>query len=139
MTAKELDILLVDDNSSDVELMDLALKRSPMPFILNVCEDGEQAIQYLRGLGPYRNARRPDIVLLDLNLPKKNGEEVLKEIRSDGLLESIPVAVFSTSGGEADIQRAAAYPKTRFFMKPFQFKEYTTILKSIQEFWLSTQ
>src|SRR5512141_1919816 len=105
-TVRTIDILMVEDDPGDVRLTREALKGSKVLHSLNVVEDGVAALDYLRKLAPYQNAVRPDIVLLDLNLPKKDGREVLSAMKEDAALRSIPVVILTTSQAEEDVLRA---------------------------------
>lgn len=128
---------MVEDNASDVDLMKIASEDCAFKMRLNVCEDGEKAIEYLRKQGSYVKVKRPDLILLDLNLPKMTGHEVLEEIKNDPLLRTIPVIILTTAAREVEIKRIATYSSTRFLTKPFRFSEYKNIIRSIEEFWLS--
>jgi CheY-like chemotaxis protein len=124
-----MNILLVEDNESDVLLMEVALTTFAPNFTLTHCEDGEQALARLRASG----AEQPDVVMLDLNLPKKNGYEVLQELKSDPQLWNLPVIVLSTTANERDVKKIAAYPNTRFATKPSQFAAYKDVFAMIED------
>jgi CheY-like chemotaxis protein len=130
------DILIVEDNPGDVRLIERALKDSPAPPRLHVAGDGVVALDFLRHTGPHPNAPRPDLILLDLNLPKKNGQEVLAEIKSDPALNCIPVIVFTTSDAEADIRRAYELHANCYVVKPAEFDKFMAVLRSLEAFWL---
>jgi CheY-like chemotaxis protein len=133
---RPLNILLVEDNSSDAELMEIALRKSALSFKLNICQDGEEATDYLFRTGSFQEAERPDVILLDINLPKKTGHEVLREIKSDDSLREVPVIVLTTTALERDIRKVTAYPQTRFLTKPFRFDEYKKVIQMIEDFVL---
>jgi CheY-like chemotaxis protein len=132
-----IDILLVEDNAADVRMTEEALNNAKMLNSLNVVEDGEAALDYLYQRGQYSTAGRPDLILLDLNLPKKDGHEVLEIIKSDDRLKSIPVVVLTTSTSEADMLRAYNLQANCYVTKPVDFERFSEIIKSISEFWMT--
>lgn len=134
---KPIEILLVEDNPSDARLTIESFKNSEIENKLYVVENGELAIDFLEKRGDYTDVPRPDIILLDLNLPKKNGLEVLAEIKANVNLRRIPVAVLTTSENENDIQRSYDLGANCFITKPVDFNEFIRVAKTIQEFWLS--
>ncbi|MGA2090144.1 MAG: response regulator [Endomicrobiales bacterium] len=134
---KRVDILLVEDNPGDVELAKEALVESKLLSNLHAVCDGEAAIDYLRKLGQYENAVRPDLIILDLNLPKKDGREVLKEIKEDEHLKSIPVVVLSMSGAEADMLNAYKLHANCFITKPIDFNQFINVVHAIEHFWFT--
>lgn len=134
---RPFEILLVDDNPGDVRLTVEALKESKVRNVLNVVCDGIEAINYLRRIGKYKDATRPDIMLLDLNLPKKDGREVLKDFKNDDALKDIPVVVLTTSESEQDIMKAYNNHANCFIKKPVDFEEFVNIIKSIEHFWFN--
>jgi chemotaxis family two-component system response regulator Rcp1 len=117
-------ILLVEDNPGDVRLMREALATNGMSGTLHVVEDGEQALSYLKGREPFKNAPRPDIIFLDLNLPRRDGREVLAEIKANEALRRIPVIVLTTSESDSDIQRAYELYANCYVKKPADLDEY---------------
>lgn len=132
-----LHILLVEDNPGDVRLMREALKfGSNSGHRLAVVDDGEQAIRYLRQISPYDEAVRPDLIFLDLNLPRKDGREVLAEIKSDAALRRIPVIVLTTSEADRDIHRAYDLHANCYVRKPTDLDTYLDVIRACQEFWL---
>jgi two-component system, chemotaxis family, response regulator Rcp1 len=138
MLNHSIDILMVEDNAADVRLTEEALNNDAKVLnSLNVVEDGEAALDYLYQRGKYANAERPDLVLLDLNLPKKDGREVLEVIKSDDKLKSIPVVVLTTSSSEADILRSYKLQANCYITKPVDFERFAEIIKSISDFWLT--
>jgi len=134
---KPIEVLLVEDNPADVRLTQEALKESKIKIGLNVVGDGMDAMAYLRREGKYSDAVKPDIVLLDLNLPKKDGREVLAEIKGSEALKCIPVVVLTTSKAEEDILRSYNLYANCYITKPLDFEQFLTIVKSIKDFWLT--
>src|SRR6267143_494508 len=132
-----VDILLVEDNPGDVRLMREALREAKFQNELYVAEDGVEAIAFLRRQGKYAGAVRPDLILLDLNLPRKDGLEVLAEIKEDADLKRIPVVVLTTSQAEADILRAYNLHANCYINKPVDIEQFLTVVKSIEDFWLA--
>lgn len=132
-----IEILLIDDNPGDVRLTQEALKETKVHNILNVVGDGIEALHYLRRTGKYTNAVRPEIMLLDLNLPKKNGSEVLEEIKKDVQLKEIPVVVLSTSNAEKDIIKAYQHHANCYITKPGNFNQFVKIIKSTIDYWFN--
>jgi two-component system, chemotaxis family, response regulator Rcp1 len=135
MNGKRVEILLVEDSPTDRLFAEEALSQSSMPNRLNVAVDGEQAMQYLRGEGPYAGSVRPDLILLDLNLPKKDGRDVLKEIKDDPDLKVIPVVVLTTSRAAEDVLQSYSLHANCYISKPVQFEEFKRIVLSIEAFW----
>ena len=132
-----IEILMVEDNPGDVRLTQEALRAAKMLNNLHVVEDGEAALDYLYQRGQYSMAARPDLVLLDLNLPKKDGREVLAVMKSDDMLKSIPVVVLTTSHAESDVLRAYNLNANCYVTKPVDFKRFSEIVKTIEDFWLT--
>jgi chemotaxis family two-component system response regulator Rcp1 len=132
-----IEILLVEDNPGDVRLTQEALKESKMHNILNVVNDGVEAMEFLRRQGKFTNVNRPDLILLDLNLPRKDGREVLDEIKSDNDLKRIPVVVLTTSKAEEDIIRMYTRQANCYITKPIDFDQFILVIKAIEEFWLT--
>lgn len=132
-----IQVLLVEDNPGDVELTRIALEDSKISVNLNVVEDGVEAIAFLRKQARYANAPHPDIVLLDFNLPKKDGREVLAEIKTDENLKRIPVVVLTTSQAEEDIIKAYNLAANCYIAKPVDFDQFVRIVKSIENFWFA--
>lgn len=132
-----IEILLVEDNPGDVRLTREALRDSKIRNNLSVVEDGVDALAYLRQEGQYQNATRPDIILLDLNLPRKDGRQVLSEIKEDASLRRIPVVVLTTSDDERDIMQTYNLHANCYITKPVDFQQFITIVKSIEDFWFS--
>ena len=135
--AKEIEILLVEDNPGDVRLTIEALKDGKIRNHLNVASDGEIALAFLRRQGQYAQAPRPDLILLDLNLPKKDGREVLKEIKQEKDLKRIPVVILTTSTAEKDIIKTYDLHANCYINKPVDFDQFTSVVKSIEDFWFT--
>jgi len=131
-------ILLVEDNPADARLTMEAFKSSQLPHSVSHAQDGVEALQYLRREGQYSQAQRPDLILLDLNLPRKDGREVLYDIKNDHELRRIPVVVLTTSQAQEDIQRAYSLYANCYICKPMELDDLTRIVKSIEDFWLTT-
>lgn len=134
---RPIDILLVEDNPGDADLAREALEDSKLLNELRVVEDGEQAMAYLRREGAYAEAVRPDLILLDLNLPKKDGREVLAEIKADPTLRRIPVVVLTTSRAEEDVMRSYDLHANCYVTKPIDLSQFIHVVHQIEEFWLS--
>jgi chemotaxis family two-component system response regulator Rcp1 len=132
-----IEILLVEDNPGDVELTREALGDAKVANRLNVVDDGADAIDFLFRRGRFANAPRPDIILLDLNLPKKDGRQVLSEIKANPDLAQIPVVVLTTSQAEEDILRAYQLHANCYITKPVDFNQFLRIIASIEDFWLT--
>ena len=132
-----IDILMVEDNPGDVRLTREALKGAKVLHELNVVSDGEAALDYLYKRPPYQAAARPDLVLLDLNLPRKDGREVLSSIKADASLKSIPVVILTTSQAEEDVLRAYSLSANCYVTKPVDFDQFIRIVQAIEEFWLT--
>jgi two-component system, chemotaxis family, response regulator Rcp1 len=130
-----IDILLVEDNPADVRLTQEAMLESKLLNRLTVVSDGVEAIQYLRREGRYTEAIRPDLILLDLNLPKKDGREVLAEIKADENLKSIPVVVLTTSDAHTDIVKSYNLHANCYISKPVELEKFLSIVRVIENFW----
>ncbi|MDD5730868.1 MAG: response regulator [Candidatus Omnitrophica bacterium] len=132
-----IEILLVEDNAADVRLTIEALKEEKIYNNLNVVRNGEEALDYLRKKGKFAKVARPDLILLDLNLPKIDGREVLKEIKTDDDLKSIPVVVLTVSKSEEDILRSYNLHANCYITKPVDLKQFVKVARSVQDFWLT--
>ena len=132
-----VEILLVEDNPGDIRLTKEALKEGKLLNKLYVAEDGVEALRFLRREGEYADAPRPDLILLDLNLPKMDGREVLEEIKSDGQLKLIPVVVLTTSKAEEDILKVYNLHANCYITKPVDLNQFLEVIKSIKDFWLA--
>jgi two-component system, chemotaxis family, response regulator Rcp1 len=128
---------LVEDNPADVRLTQEALEESKLLCKLFTVFDGEAAMDFLRNKGNYQDAIRPDIIILDLNLPKKDGREVLREIKEDTNLKSIPVVVLTMSKSDEDAWKAYNLHANCYITKPIDFNQFIKVVKSIQEFWFT--
>ncbi|WP_199328422.1 response regulator [Anabaena azotica] len=132
-----IEVLLVEDNPGDAELTRIALEDSKISVNLNIVEDGVEAMAFLRKQDKYSNVPHPDIVLLDLNLPRKDGREVLAEIKTDNHLKRIPVVVLTTSQAEEDIIKAYNLSANCYITKPVDFDQFVRIVQSIENFWFA--
>ena len=131
-------VLLVEDNPGDIRLTQEALKESEMDIALDVVSDGEQALDFLMKRNKFADAQRPHIILLDLNLPKKNGVEVLKEIKSHESLKKIPVIVLTTSDADHDISKAYSFNANCYILKPVDFDDFAKVIRLIEIYWFNT-
>jgi two-component system, chemotaxis family, response regulator Rcp1 len=134
---KIVDILLVEDNPGDADLARETLKAGKIKNNLYVVSDGEKAMDFLRKKGPYALAPRPDIILLDLNLPRKDGREVLAEIKQDDKLKRIPVVILTSSQADEDVIKSYDLHANCYITKPLDFFQFTRVVQSIENFWLS--
>jgi CheY-like chemotaxis protein len=132
-----IEVLLVEDSPGDVRLTREAFKDAKVLINLHVASDGAEAMAFLEREGRFANAPRPDLILLDLNLPKKDGREVLKEIKESPTLGSIPVVILTTSASEADVLRSYRLHANCYITKPVNLDGFLTVVKSIDSFWLS--
>jgi two-component system, chemotaxis family, response regulator Rcp1 len=130
-------VLLVEDSPGDIRLTQEALKDAKMHIRLDIARDGQEAMAFLLREGEYANAPRPDLILLDLNLPKKDGREVLQEIKENPTLKIIPVVILTTSASEADILRSYLLHANCYITKPVSLDGFLTVVKSIEDFWMS--
>lgn len=138
MDDKAKTILLVEDNKADVRLVQEALKNSSLSYEMATVRDGEAAMAYLHQSGEYASVSRPDLIILDLNLPKKDGREVLAEIKTNSQLKRIPVIVLTTSKNEDDIHQSYDLNANCFITKSRNLSQLFTIVRRIEEFWLTT-
>lgn len=134
---KPVEILLVEDNPGDADLAREALENSKVSNTLSVVGDGEEAMAFLRQTGKYASAQRPDLILLDLNLPKKDGREVLAEIKADGDLRRIPVVILTTSKEEIDILKSYNLHANCYITKPIDLHQFLRVVEAIEDFWLT--
>lgn len=135
--ATPVEVLLVEDNPGDVRLTREALKEGKVWNNLHVVEDGEAAIAFMKQTGPYANSPRPDLILLDLNLPRKDGREVLAILKADENLKRIPVVILTSSRAEEDILRAYNLNANCYITKPVDFEQFIKVVRAIEEFWLT--
>src|SRR4051812_4861313 len=133
-----VEILLVEDNPADARLTREVFEGGRLTTHLNIVQDGEEALAFLRREGEFENSPRPKLVLLDLNLPRKDGREVLQELKSDPALSRIPVIVLTTSAAEADILHSYDLQANCFITKPLDLDEFFDVVRSIEDFWLTT-
>jgi chemotaxis family two-component system response regulator Rcp1 len=134
---RPITILYVEDNPGDVRLVQETFKEWKVYNTLDTVKDGVEAIAYLRHTGPYSNTRRPDLILLDLNLPRKNGAEVLAEIKQDENLRRIPVVILTASQAEEDIQKAYNLYANCYITKSIDLDQFINMIRAIENFWLS--
>jgi CheY-like chemotaxis protein len=132
-----LQVLLVEDSPTDVLMAKAALESAKLLLNLHVVEDGEQALAFLRHEGMHANAPRPDLVLLDLNLPRKDGREVLAAVKADDQLKAIPVVVLTTSKAEGDILEAYGLHANCYITKPIDFGGFAEVIRLIEHFWFT--
>ena len=131
-----VDVLLVEDDPGDVYLIREAFAHNKVANALHVVSDGVEALDFLRRRGPFADAPRPDLVLLDLNLPRKDGREVLAEMKNDEELRRIPVVILTTSRAEADIVRTYELHANCYIVKPVDLGQFISVVRSIEDFWL---
>jgi len=136
-TIRAVEILLVEDSPSDADLTEEALSDGKVLNHLHWVEDGVEALAFLRRQGKYSKAPRPDLILLDLNLPKKDGREVLAQIKADPSLKLIPVVILSTSAAERDILKTYELNANCYVSKPIDLEQFISVVKLIEEFWLA--
>jgi CheY-like chemotaxis protein len=134
---RPIEILLVEDNPGDVRLTIEGLKEGKVRNNLHVARDGVEALAFLHREGEYRDAVRPDLILLDLNLPRKDGREVLQDLKQDPALRTIPVVVLTTSRSEQDVLRSYELQANCYITKPVDLEQFITVVKSIEDFWLT--
>jgi CheY-like chemotaxis protein len=134
---RPIEILLVEDNPGDVRLTVEGLKEGKVRNNLHVARDGVEAMAFLRREGVFRSAVRPDLILLDLNLPRKDGREVLQDLKQDPVLHAIPVVVLTTSRSEQDVLRSYELQANCYITKPVDLEQFITVVKSIEDFWLT--
>jgi len=132
-----IEVLLVEDSPGDVRLTQEAFQEANITIHLHATSDGEEAMAFLRREGPHAHAPRPDFILLDLNLPKMDGREVLSCIKSDATLKTIPTIILTTSAAEADVLRSYELQANCYLTKPVQLDEFEAVVRSINDFWLT--
>lgn len=137
MVVEQVEILLVEDNPADVRLTREALKGKKLNNRLHVVSDGERALDFLYQRGEYVGVPKPDLILLDLKLPRKNGSEVLAEIKADDVLKLIPVVILTSSKAEEDIVRSYGMNANCYISKPVDFVQFHKVVESIRDFWFS--
>ena len=136
---RPVQVLLVEDSLMQATLVEMAVEELDLLELVHVAEDGEEALAYLRQEGDFLNAQRPDVILLDLNMPKMNGFEVLQEVKRDEFLRGIPVVMFTTSELEEDIAKAYEYGASTFLTKPADFDELLRTLGDFGRYWRSAK
>jgi len=134
---RPVEILLVEDNPGDVRLTQEALREGKLNNRIHVAVDGVEAMEFLRREGRFHDVPRPDLVLLDLNMPRKDGREVLAEIKSDPDLRRIPVVILTTSSAETDILKSYDLHANCYISKPVDIDQFITVIQSIEDFWFS--
>ncbi len=132
-----IQVLLVEDNPADADLMRETIEASKLRLDLSTVKDGVEAIQYLRGEGAFANAKRPDLILLDLNLPRMNGRQVLASVKNDADLRGIPVVVLTSSSAEQDIVQSYNLGANCYVIKPVDLKAFQAIVKQVESFWFT--
>lgn len=137
MNMKSIEILLVEDNLGDVRLTREALKDGKVNNVLHVVRDGVDALDFLFKRGEFKNVVRPDLILLDLNLPKKDGREVLREIKDDEDLKTIPVIILTSSKADEDILKAYNHHANCYITKPVNLHQFIDVVKEIENFWVT--
>jgi len=137
MKGRPIEVLLIEDSPGDVRLTKEALKEGKILNNLHVVNDGFEAMDFLKREGEYQNSPTPDLILLDLNMPKKDGREVLSEIKVDNNLKMIPVVVLTTSSAEEDILKSYNLHANCYITKPVDFDQFINVVKSINDFWLN--
>jgi CheY-like chemotaxis protein len=135
--ARPIEILLVEDNPGDVRLTREALRDGKVRNNLSVAEDGVEALAFLRREGKYSDAPRPGLILLDLNLPRKDGRQVLAELKSDPSLRTIPVVILTTSTAEEDVLKAYGLHANAYIKKPVDLDEFLRVVQAVEDFWLT--
>jgi chemotaxis family two-component system response regulator Rcp1 len=136
-SCRPIELLLVEDNPGDVRLTQEALREGKVRNHLHVAADGVEALAYLRREGQYAQAPQPDLILLDLNLPKKSGPEVLAEIKADPVLKRIPVVILTVSKAEEDVLKSYNLHANCYITKPVDLDQFLEVVKSIEDFWLT--
>ncbi len=137
MNERALEILMIEDNPDDVELAIEALQEAKMLIHIEAVHDGLEALKYLRKEDPYQNKTTPDLILLDLNMPRMDGRQVLAEIKQDHILRRIPVVVLTTSSAEDDIIKAYEHHVNCYITKPVDFEQFLKVVQAIENFWFT--
>jgi two-component system, chemotaxis family, response regulator Rcp1 len=132
-----IEILLIEDNPADIRLTQEAFREARLHNTIHVVQDGVSAMAFIRQTAPFQHAPRPDLILLDLNLPKKDGREVLREMKSDPHTRTIPVVVLTTSDDEEDVLRSYDLHANAYLVKPIDVLRFITMIRSLESFWLS--
>lgn len=137
MATKPIEVLLAEDDEGDVELTRESLKQSKLHINLNIVNDGHECMEYLRRTSKYENSVRPDLLLLDLNMPKKDGRQVLLEMRSDEFCKRVPVVILTTSDADIDIDKTYEMGANCYITKPVDFEQFKRVVNEIAEFWFT--
>lgn len=137
MNHKPIEILLIEDNPADIRLTKEAFREARIQNNIHVVQDGDGAIAFVHRDEPYQDAPRPDLILLDLNLPKKDGREVLEEIKADPQIHQIPVVILTTSNDEEDVLRSYNLHANAYLVKPIDVMRFIKMIQSLESFWLS--
>ncbi len=137
MVGQPIDVLLAEDDQGDVVLIKESLKHSKIVINMNVVKNGQECMEYLRRTGQYESVTKPDLVLLDLNLPKKDGRQVLTEMKIDQYLKKIPVVILTTSEAEADIAKTYEMGANCYVTKPVDFQQFQKVVNEIAHFWFT--
>ncbi len=137
-SSKPVEVLIVEDNEGDVRLIKEAFTGSTVDSKFSVVSDGEEALDYLYRRGKFEASSRPDLILLDLNLPRLNGFDVLSDVKSNPALQQIPVVIFSSSTSDNDVIKSYDLKANSYISKPSDFDEFLTVVKTIEEFWFRT-
>jgi len=137
LMTRPVEVLLVEDNPGDVRLAIEALREGKVHVRMSVASDGVEALEFLRRQGRFAQAPRPDLILLDLNMPRKDGREVLAELKADDELKRIPVVVLTTSKAEEDILKTYDLNANCYITKPVDLQQFMHVVRSIQDFWLT--
>lgn len=132
---KMIDILMIEDNRGDVELTKIAFENVDIPCKIHVAHDGQEGVEYLRKEGEFSNATTPDLILLDINMPRMNGKEVLQIVKNDLELMSIPIIMLTSSDAQSDISDAYQKHANSYIIKPFSIDKFIEVAKRIEEFW----
>ena len=136
-SSRPVEILLVEDSPTDVLLATEALQQAKLINNLHVARDGVEAIEFLERRGPHANAPRPDLILLDLNLPRKDGRQVLAEIKASAVLKQIPVVVLTTSKAEEDVLESYGHHANCYITKPVDFDQFASVVRQVESFWFA--
>jgi len=137
MNLDTINILLVEDSLGDIRLTQEAFLEAKVRNKLNVCKDGVEAMAFLHKEREYADSPTPDLILLDLNMPRKNGMEVLQEIKADDELKTIPIVILTTSSADADIAKSYGLSANCYISKPVDFEQFVKVIQSIEDFWLT--
>lgn len=137
MNHKPIEILLIEDNPADIRLTKEAFREARIQNNIHVVQDGDGAIAFVHQDEPYQDAPRPDLILLDLNLPKKDGREVLEEIKADPQIHQIPIVILTTSNDEEDVLRSYNLHANAYLVKPIDVMRFIKMIQSLESFWLS--